>query len=121
MRQSGRILRRLAAVSLMTLGAVGAGVVASIVALPATSAFASTQPYELYCPGTPVGTIALNNVVTTGTISPATLSAGAQFNLTGYQTQVSLPPDIATASAALGNTAITGTAASAVDATASTW
>ena len=38
-------------------------------------AFADSAPYELYCPGTPVGDIALNDVVTTGTVSPQDPSA----------------------------------------------
>jgi hypothetical protein len=77
-------------------------------------------PYELYCPGTPVGNIVLNNVTTSGTISPATPSAGTQFDLTGYTSAVDLPTSIVSAAAALGNSAITGTAVTKVDATGAT-
>jgi len=112
--------RRAAVAALIGLAAAGGGAIGSLVLLPATSAFADTQPYELYCPGTPVGTIALNDVVTTGTITPATLSSGTQFHLSNYDTKVSLPKSIAAASQALGNTAITGTASATVDATGAT-
>jgi hypothetical protein len=80
----------------------------------------TTGAYELYCPGTPVGNIALNNVTTSGTITPADPSSGEQFNLTGYQSQVSLPTQIVTAAAALGNSAILGSATAAVDVTGAT-
>jgi hypothetical protein len=79
-----------------------------------------TGPYELYCPGTPVGDIALNDAVTTGSISPASPSSGQQFNITNYQTIVALPSNIVRAAAALGNTSITGTADVALDATGAT-
>ncbi|MGA2521583.1 MAG: hypothetical protein ABSG81_12295 [Acidimicrobiales bacterium] len=91
-----------------------------LVVASATPAFADSQAYELYCPGTPVGNIALNGVVTTGTITPASPAAGATFNLTNYQSMVSLPTQIVTAAAALGNSAISGTAAEKIDATGAT-
>ena len=77
----------------------------------------TTGAYELYCPGTPVGNIALNDVTTSGSITPADPSSGEQFTVTGYQSQVSLPTQIVTAAAALGNTAILGSATGAVDVT----
>ena len=89
-------------------------------AVEAGQAGADTAPYELYCPGTPVGDIALNDVVTTGTISPSTPSVGSSFQLTNYQTSVALPASLAAAAAALGNTSISGTATTAVDATGAT-
>ena len=76
--------------------------------------------YELYCPGTPVGNIALNNVDTTGTITPSDPAPGQQFNLTGYQTTLAIPASIAGAAEALGNSALTGTATGAVDASGAT-
>ena len=76
--------------------------------------------YELYCPGTPVGNIALNNVDTVGTITPPDPAPGQQFNLTGYQTTLSLPASITSAAAALGNSDISGTATGSVDATGAT-
>lgn len=85
-----------------------------------TPAFADTPAYELYCPGTPVGNIVLNGVVTTGTITPVSPSAGQQFNLTNYQSTVSLPSSIVSAAAALGNSAIVGTAQLSVDDTGAT-
>jgi len=77
-------------------------------------------PYELYCPGTPVGNIVLNNVTTSGTLSPADPVSGQQFSLTGYQTQVSIPSSIASAAAALGNPGLTGTATATVEAVGAT-
>jgi hypothetical protein len=73
-------------------------------------------PYELYCPGTPVGNIALNDVTTTATLSPPDPSPGEQFNVTNYQNQVPLPDSIVSAAAALGNPSIAGTATAAIDA-----
>jgi len=81
---------------------------------PPTSAL--TGPYELYCPHTPVGDLVLNDVVTTATISPQSLSAGEQFDVTGYKTHIPLPAGLASAAAGLGNTSFNGLAASSVDA-----
>ncbi len=86
----------------------------------ATPAFADSSAYELYCPGTPVGNIALNGVVTTGTITPASPASGSTFNLTNYQSTVLLPSSIVGAAAALGNSSITGSATLKVDATGAT-
>lgn len=61
----------------------------------ATPAVANTQPYELYCSGSPVGDVVMNGAETTGTISPA--SPGGQFNLTNYQTTVNIPAVVAQA------------------------
>ena len=79
-----------------------------------------SSPYELYCPGTPVGDIALNDVVTTGTITPASPAPGSTFNLTNYQTTVAIPASLVSAAAALGNTAIQGSAVETVDAVGAT-
>ena len=108
-------------VTAFVAGMVGAGAgVVSMMAVTATPAFADTQAFELYCPGTPVGNIVLNDVVTKGTLTPATPAAGQQFNLTNFQTDVTLPNSIASAAAALGNSAIVGTASLKVDATGAT-
>ena len=77
---------------------------------------AVTGPYELYCPHTPVGDLVFNNVTTTAAISPSTLSAGQQFNLTGYQTTIPLPSGVVESAAGLGNSSFDGLAAGAVDA-----
>jgi len=95
-------------------------VIASLVQGSGAPAFADSSPYELYCPGTPVGNIVLNGVVTTGIITPASPAVGQQFNLTNYQSVVALPSSIVSAAAALGNSAITGTANLKVDATGAT-
>ncbi len=116
----GRSSRRGRAVAAVVVGLVGSGGVFALFAASAPSAFADSSPYELYCPGTPVGNIALNNVVTTGTITPAAPASGATFNLTNYQSNVSLPTSIVSAAAALGNSAIAGTATLKVDATGAT-
>jgi hypothetical protein len=92
----------------------------ALFAASATPAFADSSAYELYCPGTPVGNIVLNGVVTTGTITPASPASGGQFNLTNYQSTVSLPTSIVSAAAALGNSAIVGMATLKVDATGAT-
>lgn len=99
------------------IGITGGSVAGMVVP---SSAFANSSPYELYCPGTPVGTVVLNNVVTTATITPASPSAGSQFNVTNYQTQANIPSSLATAAAALGNSSITGSATVTVDASGAT-
>jgi len=114
-----RSARRRVATVVAGVVAASAGAFAMLAA-SATPAFANTSPYELYCPGTPVGNIVLNDVVTNGTITPASPASGQQFNLTGYQSVVTLPNSIASAAAALGNSAITGTAVLKVDATGAT-
>ena len=50
-------------------------------------------PYELYCPSTPVGDIAINDVVTTGSITPTSLNEGDTFQVTDLQTQFSDPAE----------------------------
>ena len=77
-------------------------------------------PYELYCPGTPIGDIAFNNVTTTAALSPANPASGTQFNVTGYQTTVTIPASIASAAAAIGNTDLSGTASTSIDASGAT-
>lgn len=79
-----------------------------------------STPYELYCPGTPVGSIVLNNVSSTGSLSPANPAAGDQFNLTDYQSQVPLPANIVNAASALGNVSIMGSATATIDALGAT-
>lgn len=85
-----------------------------------TSAWAASTPYELYCPGTPVGNIALNGVTTSGTITPANPAVGSTFNITGYQNSVTIPAAIVTAAQALGNPSIQGSATAKLDATGAT-
>ena len=97
---------------------LGAG--AWMVVGQAPSAFADASPYELYCPGTPVGTIALNNVTATGSISPSTPAVGSTFNLANYQANVTIPENIVAAAQALGNTAINGSATAQFDVTGAT-
>ncbi|MGH9918320.1 MAG: hypothetical protein ACRD6W_05560, partial [Nitrososphaerales archaeon] len=65
-------------------------------------------PYELYCPGTPVGDIAVNDVVTTGSIVPASLAAGDTFNLSDPQMQFTIPQGIAQQVEKLGLTTLSG-------------
>ncbi|HTZ08618.1 MAG TPA: hypothetical protein VMB72_06085 [Acidimicrobiales bacterium] len=78
-----------------------------------------TGPYELYCPGTPVGNVVLNGAETVGTLSPADPTSGSTFQLTGYQTTVNLPSGLAGAAAALGST-INGSADATIDASGAT-
>jgi hypothetical protein len=78
-----------------------------------------TGAYELYCPGTPVGTVVLNDAMTTATLSPAAPSAGQSFSLTGYQTMVNLPASLASAAAAVSPT-LAGSATTQIDASGAT-
>ena len=100
--------------------ALGLGLSAWVVVGSSTAAFADSQPYELYCPGTPVGNIALNNATTTGSLSPASPSSGQQFQVTNYQTTVNIPSSLVSAAAALGNTAIAGSAQTTINVTGAT-
>ena len=85
-----------------------------------TPAFADSSAYELYCPGTPVGNLVLNDAVTTGSLSPAAPSAGQSFSLTNYQTVVNLPASLADAFAALGNSDLAGSFTAQLDASGAT-
>lgn len=85
-----------------------------------TSAWADSSAYELYCPGTPVGNVVLNNVTVTGTISPSSPAAGQQFTLSNFQVQANIPAGLASAAQALNNTAVSGTAVVQIDATGAT-
>ena len=76
-------------------------------------AFADTSPYELYCPGTPVGTLVLNDVVTVGSLSPASPSA-EPFGLSDYQIQLTLPTSFVSALQVQGDTSISGTLTASV-------
>jgi hypothetical protein len=75
--------------------------------------------YELFCPGTPIGDVVLNDVTTTGTMSPSSPTAGQSFNLTGYETQVPIPANIVAAASAFGST-LQGSVSTAVDASGAT-
>jgi hypothetical protein len=105
---------------------VGALIALSIVATVVvgigtpSGALADTTAYELYCPGTPVGNVVMNGVVTTGTMAPVKPKSGHTFSITGYQTTVPIPVALVSASAALGNKRLTGTATSIMDATGAT-
>ncbi len=98
------------------------GTTTTVAPTTTTTGGATVQPtgaYELYCPGTPIGNIALNGAMTAGTISPASPTSGQQFNLTGYQTSVNLPASLATAASALSPT-LSGTADAQLDASGAT-
>jgi hypothetical protein len=75
-----------------------------------------TGAYELYCPGTPVGTVVLNDAVTTATMSPASPSSGQSFSLTGYQTVVNIPQTLASAAQAVNPAGLMGSATAQIDA-----
>ena len=60
-------------------------------------------------PNTPVGNIVLNDVVVTGALSPASPTAGQQFNVTGSQIKEQLPATVVQDAAATGLTSLTGT------------
>jgi hypothetical protein len=80
---------------------------------------ALTGPYELYCPGTPVGNVALNDAETVATLNPVAPTAGQSFSLTGYQTTVNLPASLAAAAAAVSSS-LAGSATAQIDATGAT-
>ena len=100
---------------------VGSSLVAGVLAQAiTTSAFADTSPYEVFCPNTPIGNLVLNDVVVTGTLSPASPTAGQQFNLTGLQTQAQVPAVVVQQAEAVGLTSLTGTMTTTIEATGAT-
>jgi hypothetical protein len=66
-----------------------------------------------------VGNVVLNDVTTSGTISPASPTTGSQFNLTGYQTNVSIPQALAEAAQAI-QPDLQGSATAQLDASGAT-
>ncbi|MGA2521222.1 MAG: SGNH/GDSL hydrolase family protein [Acidimicrobiales bacterium] len=108
MRRPKAVITRVARLGASALLLGASMLTASLIIGGETSpAFADTAPYELYCPGTPVGNIVLNDVVTTGTLSPANPS-GTFFSIAGFQVQLNLPADVVSALQAIGATAIAG-------------
>ncbi len=100
---------------------VGSSLVAGVITQALTSsAFADTAPFEIFCPGTPVGNLVLNDVAVTGSLSPANPTAGQQFNLTGGQMQAQLPFSVVQQISAIGLTSIVGTISTTIDATGAT-
>ncbi len=120
MRRWQTMAARLALTGLIAISLGTVMVVGALVHGSGTPAFADSSAYELYCPGTPVGNIVLNGVVTTGTITPPAPTVGEQFSVTDYSSTVTLPSSIVGAAAALGNSVIAGTAATQIDATGAT-
>ena len=98
---------------------LGTAIIVSVGAQTSASALAASGPYELYCPGTPVGNVVLNDATTSGTLSPAAPTSGQQFSLTGYQTVVNLPASLASAAGAIQPN-LEGSATAQVDATGAT-
>jgi hypothetical protein len=106
---------------------LGTAILVSIAAQNVASAQGGTPPtaltgaYELYCPGTPVGNIALNDAMTLATLSPAAPTAGQSFSITGYQTTVNLPSALASAAAAVSpGQPLAGSATAQIDASGAT-
>jgi hypothetical protein len=80
-----------------------------------------TGAYELYCPNTPVGTIALNDAMTSAALSPGSPGPGQAFSLTGYQTVVNIPASLAGAAAAVSpGQPLAGSATAQIDASGAT-
>ncbi|MDR3648508.1 MAG: SGNH/GDSL hydrolase family protein [Acidimicrobiales bacterium] len=116
MRRSPAIVARLALTGTVTLTLGIAMLVAVLIEGSITPAFADTSPYELYCPGTPVGNVVINDVTTIGTLSPPSPSA-EPFSLSGFQTQLTMPASVVSAFRALGDTSIAGSLTEVVNPT----
>ncbi|HVA04822.1 MAG TPA: DUF6801 domain-containing protein [Acidimicrobiales bacterium] len=100
---------------------IGSSLVAGVITQALTSsAFADTSPFEIFCPGTPVGNLVLNDVTVTGAMSPASPTQGQQFTLTGTQIQAQLPASVVQSASAIGLTSLDGTISSTVDAAGAT-
>lgn len=87
-----------------------------------TSTTSTTQPlpsltgaYQLYCPNAPVlGDVVLNGVTTTASLSPANPNSDTSFQVTNYQSTVTLPAALATEASAV-STSLTGSAQGQLD------
>lgn len=112
--RAGPVRRALATGSCAVLGAVTVSVLSG--SGLASPSFADTSQYELFCPGSPVGNLAINDVVTSGAISPVGPVAGQPFDVTDYGSTFVLPTAIVSAVAALGNSDISGTVTTQIDA-----
>jgi len=89
-------------------------------ALTPPPAGGSPGPYELYCVGTPLGNLVMNDATTTATLSSADPSPGQQFKVTGFQNRVTVPAGVASAAVSAGASAITGTSVSTLVASGAT-
>ena len=110
------VATRLSIVGALAL-VIGSSLVAGVVTQALTSsAYADTTPYETFCPNTPAGNIVLNDVVVTGSLSPATPAVGQQFYVNGLQVQEQLPATIVQDAEATGLTSLTGTLTTTIEA-----
>lgn len=74
-----------------------------------------TGQYQLYCPKTvPLGDVVLNDVTTTADVSPGSPSNGSTFQVTNYQSTVTLPEALANVASAVSNP-LTGSAVGQLD------
>jgi hypothetical protein len=67
-----------------------------------------------------VGTVVLNDAMTSATLNPPAPAVGQSFTVTGYQTVVNLPQSLAQAAAAVGGPSLTGSASTQIDASGAT-
>jgi hypothetical protein len=79
-----------------------------------------TGAYELYCPGTPVGDVVLNDAQTSAAITPASPNSGDTFNVTNYQVVVNLPSSLASAAQAVNPAGLAGSATAQLDVSGAT-
>ncbi len=93
--------------------------VVSVASRTSASAQATSGAYELYCPGSSIGTVVLNDVITSATLSPVAPALGVSFTLTDYQTILNLPQSIAAAAASVQPN-LTGSFTAQIDASGAT-
>ena len=99
---------------------IGSSLVAGVIPQALTSsAFADTRPTRIL-PGTPVGNVVLNDVVVTGSLTPAEPHPGQQFNLTGLQTQSNCPLTWHKPPRPPASRSLSGTMTTTIDATGAT-
>jgi hypothetical protein len=118
MRRGNKGPTRIGSAALLGLGF--APLVWLVAASSEAPAWADSTAYELYCPGTPVGNVVLNDVMVTGSMSPSSPAAGQSFTLSNFQVKANIPAGLASAAQALQNTAVAGTAIVQIDATGAT-
>lgn len=109
-------LRRVAAITGAGLLA-GSASVAAVTAVSAPPAAADTAPYTAACTSGFLGSFTAAGVVTTGTLSAEPVAPGGSETLNGYGLAITIPASVVNTAIADGVTSLTGSIATAIDAT----
>ena len=118
-----RTFSALSATAKRTAAMIGAGLlaasasVAAVTAVSAPPAAADTAPYTAACTSGFLGSFTAAGVVTTGTLSAEPVAPGGSETLNGYGLAITIPASVVNTAIADGVTSLTGSIATAIDAT----